>query len=408
MNGGSLDIASGSEIPPIFARLQNAQVRVIAVYKDDVNNQVVLVPKGSTIRSIADLKGKRVGYLRATTTHYYLLRMLEEAGLSFSDIQATSLAPRDGFAAFNAGSLDAWAIYGYNVPLAISQAGARVLKNANGYLSGNYLYYGHPAILADPQRRAASADLLVRLQRACTWFGQHQDAYAKVLSTELRVPEEAIRLARIATRARRVASPASRRRISPASSRWPIPLRVPPSSNGMSTSHRYGPTPSTPRSPAVRERAHVEPSSEHSMTQALRPDRLRAFVGRIASLVDEARARSASARSRRRRAARADRPRRLAARRLRAARSRALSAIPVARGLAAAFFSRQFRLGTGAGDAGARSHRLGFDRRAARRGNCSGLSYRRRTARWTKTARHSASTPARWMRCRRASAIFIA
>lgn len=193
MNGGSLDIASGSEIPPIFARLQNAQVRVIAVYKDDVNNQVVLVPKGSTIRSIADLKGKRVGYLRATTTHYYLLRMLEEAGLSFNDIQATSLAPRDGFAAFNAGSLDAWAIYGYNVPLAISQAGARVLKNANGYLSGNYLYYGHPSVLADPQRRAASADLLVRLQRACAWFSQHQDAYAKVLSAELRVPEEAIR-----------------------------------------------------------------------------------------------------------------------------------------------------------------------------------------------------------------------
>ena len=205
MNGGSLDIASGSEIPPIFARLQNAQVRVIAVYKDDVNNQVVLVPKGSTIRSIADLKGKRVGYLRATTTHYYLLRMLEEAGLSFSDIQATSLAPRDGFAAFNAGSLDAWAIYGYNVPLAISQAGARVLKNANGYLSGNYLYYGHPSVLADPQRRAASADLLVRLQRACTWFGQHQDAYAKALSAELRVPEEAIRsLYRNQSQARRV------------------------------------------------------------------------------------------------------------------------------------------------------------------------------------------------------------
>ncbi|WP_410836328.1 ABC transporter substrate-binding protein [Paraburkholderia sp. SIMBA_030] len=205
MNGGSLDIASGSEIPPIFARLQNAQVRVIAVYKDDVNNQVVLVPKDSTIRSIGDLKGKRVGYLRATTTHYYLLRMLEEAGLSFGDIQATSLAPRDGFAAFNAGSLDAWAIYGYNVPLAISQAGARVLKNANGYLSGNYLYYGHPAVLADPQRRAACADLLVRLQRACTWFGQHQDTYAKVLSAELRVPEEAIlSLYRNQSQARRI------------------------------------------------------------------------------------------------------------------------------------------------------------------------------------------------------------
>jgi ABC-type nitrate/sulfonate/bicarbonate transport systems, periplasmic components len=212
--------------------------------------------------------------------------MLEEAGLSFSDIQATSLAPRDGFAAFNAGSLDAWAIYGYNVPLAISQTGARVLKNANGYLSGNYLYYGHPSVLADPQRRAASADLLVRLQRACTWFGQHQDAYAKVLSAELRVPEEAIRsLYRNQSQARRVtgvtaADIASEQQVADTFARAAV----------IDRHVDVAPLWTDTFNAALARRCVTgssQPTSEHSMTQALRPDRLRAFVGRIASLVDE-------------------------------------------------------------------------------------------------------------------------
>ncbi|WP_085316055.1 ABC transporter substrate-binding protein [Derxia lacustris] len=194
LNAGSLDFGSGSEIPPIFAAQSNTRInlRVVAVVKDDVNSQVVLVPRDSPARGIADLRGKRVGYVRATTTHYYLLRMLEDAGLSFADIDPANLSPADGFAAFRSGKLDAWAIYGYNVPLAKSQSGARVLKTANGYLSGNYLYYAHPEAIADPGRHAALADYLQRLRRAYQWFEANADAFGRIYAAEIRVPEDAI------------------------------------------------------------------------------------------------------------------------------------------------------------------------------------------------------------------------
>ncbi|MFD1692242.1 ABC transporter substrate-binding protein [Azotobacter chroococcum] len=152
MNGGSLDLAYGSEIPPLFGFIKGARIRVVGVIKGDVNEQTVLVPKDSPIRSIADLKGKRVGYVRATTTQYYLTKMLAEVGLSFADIEAINLSVPDGAAAFRAGQLDAWAIYGYSVPLAQTSAGARVLKRANGYLSGNYLFFAAPR--PSPMRRA--------------------------------------------------------------------------------------------------------------------------------------------------------------------------------------------------------------------------------------------------------------
>lgn len=108
------------------------------------------------MQSVAELRGKRVGFVRATTTHYYLFRMLEQAGLSWSDIQPVNLTPADGQAAFRAGSLDAWAIYGYSVPLA-KQAGARVLRTAADILSGNYPYFASPAPLADPTRPRPAA-----------------------------------------------------------------------------------------------------------------------------------------------------------------------------------------------------------------------------------------------------------
>ncbi|MES1163344.1 MAG: ABC transporter substrate-binding protein, partial [Rhizobacter sp.] len=118
INGDALDLGSGSEIPAVFAARQKANVRFIAVIREDLNNQVTLARKDAGIRSIADLKGKRVGYVRATTAHYFLQKQLAEAGLSFPDIQAINLTPADGLSAFDRGDLDAWAIFGYNGQLA--------------------------------------------------------------------------------------------------------------------------------------------------------------------------------------------------------------------------------------------------------------------------------------------------
>ncbi|WP_431510014.1 ABC transporter substrate-binding protein [Variovorax sp. DAIF25] len=188
INGDALDLGSGSEIPPVFAARQKSSVKLVAVTHEDLNNQATLARKDAPIRSIADFKGKRVGYVRATTSHYYLAKQLAEAGLGFNDIQAVSLTPADGLSAFARGDLDAWAIYGYNGQLARIQYGARTIKTGVGYLSGNFPIYANPRTLDDPLRRAAIADLLQRLQRAFAWINGNFLAYARAQSAETRVP----------------------------------------------------------------------------------------------------------------------------------------------------------------------------------------------------------------------------
>lgn len=192
MNAGAIDVGSMSEIPPVFAAASGARIKAVAIIADDVNNQVVLVPKDSPIRTPADLAGKRVGYVRATTTQYYLARILKAAGLSFADITGVPLTPADGRAAFDQGAIDAWAIYGYSVPITIAASGARVLVTANGYLSGNYIYAARAEALEDPALSAAIGDYLLRIKRAWAWQQAHLEDWATIFSDAIGVPRDIV------------------------------------------------------------------------------------------------------------------------------------------------------------------------------------------------------------------------
>jgi sulfonate transport system substrate-binding protein len=182
INAKAVDVGSMSEIPPIFAARPDSLLRLVAVLRGDVNNQVVLVPKDSTITSPAQLKGKRVGYVRATTAHYFLLRLLQEQQLTFADITPVTLTPQDGLAAFGRGALDAWVIYGIDSTLARVQFGARVLTTALGRLSGNYLYAALADAVQDPTRHAAIADYLGRVKRAYAWAEANPDQWAQIVA----------------------------------------------------------------------------------------------------------------------------------------------------------------------------------------------------------------------------------
>ena len=188
INAGALDIGGMSEIPPIFvAGSPGNQVRIVAVLQGDVNNQVVLVPKDSKAQAFADLKGKRIGYVKATTSHYILLRLLDEAGLAWTDIKPVALSPQDGLAAFSSGAIDAWVIYGVVVQQARA-AGARVLRTALGILSGNYLVAAAKSALDDPLKRQALGDYLGRYAKVAQWANADDARWAQARSVVTNVP----------------------------------------------------------------------------------------------------------------------------------------------------------------------------------------------------------------------------
>src|SRR5882757_9599271 len=100
LQSGALDVADSSEIPPIFVAVGGTvNFKVVGVQKANTLLQELVVGKGSTITGVAQLKGRKVGYVQNTTAQYFLDKLLEQAGLSWKDIDAAPLTPSDGVAA---------------------------------------------------------------------------------------------------------------------------------------------------------------------------------------------------------------------------------------------------------------------------------------------------------------------
>jgi sulfonate transport system substrate-binding protein len=175
----AIDLGSMSEIPPVFAAGRKSLIKLVAVQRADVNFQMVLVPGQSDIRHTMQLKGKRIGYIRATTSHYLLLRVLAEDGLTFADIVPIALSPADGLAAFRRGSLDVWVTYDLGGYLA-RQEGARLLTTGLGRMSGNYTWAALEPSLADPHRRAGIVDYLSRVRTTHQWIEHNPEKWAGI------------------------------------------------------------------------------------------------------------------------------------------------------------------------------------------------------------------------------------
>ncbi|WP_449556308.1 aliphatic sulfonate ABC transporter substrate-binding protein [Huaxiibacter chinensis] len=129
LNVGSIDLGSTGDIPPIFAQAAGADLLYVGVEPPKPKAEVILVPENSSIKSVADLKGHKVAFQKGSSSHNLLLRALQQAGLTFNDIQPIFLTPADARAAFQQGNVDAWAIWDPYYSAALLQGGVRVLKD---------------------------------------------------------------------------------------------------------------------------------------------------------------------------------------------------------------------------------------------------------------------------------------
>lgn len=140
LNLGSVDVGFVGEAPPIFAQAAGAKFAYIGYDPAAPEAEAILVPKASAIKSVTELKGRKVALNKGSNVHYLLVRLLEKNGLKLSDIQPVYLAPADARAAFESGSVDAWVIWDPFAAAAEKAIGARVLADGKGVVN-NYQYY---------------------------------------------------------------------------------------------------------------------------------------------------------------------------------------------------------------------------------------------------------------------------
>ena len=120
------------------------------------------------MRSLADLKGKKIALNKGSNVHYLLVKALEKAGMAYADMQPVFLPPADARAAFERGAVDAWAIWDPFLAAAEKQLGARVLTDGTGLVS-NHQFYLASRPYAEQQSATLVRIVLDELAKVDAW-----------------------------------------------------------------------------------------------------------------------------------------------------------------------------------------------------------------------------------------------
>ena len=166
LNVGSIDFGTVGEAPPIFAQAAGADLVYVANQPPAPQGEAIVVPQGSPLKSVAELKGRKIALNKGSNVHFLLVKALEKAGLKYADVQTVFLPPADARAAFERGAVDAWVIWDPFLAAAEKQLGARVLADGRGLVANHQFYLAaRPYADKRPQVIQAIVEELARLDR---------------------------------------------------------------------------------------------------------------------------------------------------------------------------------------------------------------------------------------------------
>jgi len=193
LNVGAIDFGSTGEAPPIFAQAAGADLQYVAHEPPAPRGEAILVPKTSPLKSVAELKGKKVALNKGSNVHYLLVKALEQAEVPYDAVEKVFLAPADARAAFDGGRVDAWAIWDPFQAAAEVATGARTLVNGEG-LVPNHQFYLAARKFSESHGPVVDATIAA-LAEIDRWIAANPQAAADQLGPATGIPASVIRVA---------------------------------------------------------------------------------------------------------------------------------------------------------------------------------------------------------------------
>jgi sulfonate transport system substrate-binding protein len=191
MNAGSIDFGHTGDAPPILAQAAGVPFVYVAQEPARPHAEAILVPKDSPLRTLADLKGRKIALNKGSNVHCLLIRALESAGVRYDQIQPVFLPPSDARVAFDGGSVDAWATWDPYFADAELSAGARVLADGEGLVANREFHLAtREYARARPEVIRAIIDAL---RREGDWARTNPDDVARIIGNETGLKTETMR-----------------------------------------------------------------------------------------------------------------------------------------------------------------------------------------------------------------------
>ncbi|AOH52801.1 ABC transporter substrate-binding protein [Peribacillus muralis] len=189
LNVGSIDFGHTGEAPPIFAQAANAPLVYVANQPANPAGEAIVVQKDSPIKSVKELKGKKVGLNKGSNVHYLLVKALEEAGLTLDDIKPVYLPPADARAAFEGNQIDAWVIWDPFLSAAELELKAKTIQNGEGLVANREFFLATETFAEDEEALNIIKEEVIKIDK---WIEENPGDVAEFLSPEIGMSVEAL------------------------------------------------------------------------------------------------------------------------------------------------------------------------------------------------------------------------
>lgn len=124
-----LDFGLVGNSPVIAGQAANISFKEISNTSDGLKGNAILVKKDSPIKSLKDLKGKKIAVAKGSSGFNLLYRALAQANIKPEEVEIIQLQPDEAQPAFESGAVDAWSIWEPFITFQTVEQNARILEN---------------------------------------------------------------------------------------------------------------------------------------------------------------------------------------------------------------------------------------------------------------------------------------
>ncbi|AIE59067.1 aliphatic sulfonate ABC transporter substrate-binding protein [Bacillus methanolicus] len=183
LNSKSVDFGSTAGAAALMAKAKGAPIESVYIFSKPEWTALV-TNKDSSIHSVSDLKGKKVAATVGTDPYIFLLRALDEAGLSASDVQIVNLQHSDGANALTTKQVDAWAGLDPHMAKLELEANAKLF-----YRNKNFNTYGTLNVRSDFAKKYPEyvKKVIEVYEKARKWVLENPEKTAEILSKEAHI-----------------------------------------------------------------------------------------------------------------------------------------------------------------------------------------------------------------------------
>lgn len=182
LSSNSVDFGSAAGAATLISKSKNVPIK--NVYIASTPEWTALVTKDPSIKRVEDLKGKKVAATYGTDPYIFLLRALDEVGLSEKDIEFVNLQHQDGYQALLKGDVDAWAGLDPIMATAELEAGATLFYRNVDFNTYNFLNVRKEFAEKHPE---AVEKVIELYEKARAWILENPDKAVEIIANEAQI-----------------------------------------------------------------------------------------------------------------------------------------------------------------------------------------------------------------------------